>query len=274
MKRQIALLVGFILLTGISACNLPGVTRPQQTEPGDGSDDQQPPAVVASNTPEFTFTPSNTPLPTFTFTPEVPMVSVSVDTNCRTGPGEPYDIIGVLHVGETAEVVAKAPYGGSWIIKNPDGAGTCWLWDQYASVTGNTQGLPIAEVPPTPTPAAGFTVAYLQTVSCAGDWAFRFQLTNAGSVTWRSYSVVVTDSTTSTTKTFSSDDFIDYTGCGPSANDLMDLEPGEAGVAGNWGPSGLFNYNPAGHNLTATFTLYEQDGLLGQFATKTITFIP
>jgi hypothetical protein len=104
-----------------------------------------------------------------------------------------------------------------------------------------------------------------------GQYGFRFQLTNTGSVTWRSYWVSVTDSTTSTTETSFEDDFRDLTGCGPAANILMDLEPGEAGVAGNWG-TGVFTYNPAGHNMTATFTLYEQDGLLGQSSTKTITF--
>jgi uncharacterized protein YgiM (DUF1202 family) len=171
MKRKInsvALIIALTILS--SACNLPGGQAPvdQNVPPGD----QQPPPPAASNTPEFTFTPSNTPLPTLTFTPQVPMVSVSVDTNCRTGPGTQYDKVGVLHVGETAEVVGQAPYGGSWIIKNPDGSGTCWLWDQYATVIGNTQGLPVYDVPPTPTPAANFTVAYLSTVNCMGWYAF------------------------------------------------------------------------------------------------------
>ncbi|MBI4730968.1 MAG: hypothetical protein HY781_02375 [Chloroflexi bacterium] len=272
MKRKIAFTFVLILLTGISACNLPGI-RPDQDVPDNGSDDQQPPAGVATNTPEFTLTPSNTPLPTFTFTPEVPMVSVSVETNCRTGPGEPYDIVGVLHVGETAEVVGRAPYGGSWIIKNPDGAGTCWLWDYYATVTGNTQGLPVADIPPTPTPAAGFTVAYLSTPTCAGMYGFRFQLVNNGSVTWNSYKIDITDSTTATSTTYSDDYFTDYTGCGPFVDQLQDLEPGESGVTGNW-DAGLLFYNPAGHNITATFTLCSQNGLAGECTTKSISFTP
>ncbi|MEW6093515.1 MAG: SH3 domain-containing protein [Chloroflexota bacterium] len=272
MNRKTTFTSLLILAIGLSACNLPfGQPLSGQDEPGDEPPPQQP---AASNTPEFTFTPSNTPLPTLTYTPQVPMVSVSVDTNCRTGPGQPYDIVGVLHVGETAEVVGQAPYGGSWIIKNPDGAGTCWLWDQYATVIGDTQGLPIYDIPPTPTPAASFTVSYLQMISCLGDYAFRFQLVNTGSVTWRSYLVVVTDSTTSTVKSFSWDDFMDRLGCGPAVNILLDLEPGETGVAGNWGASGPFPYNPTGHNMTATFTLYEQDGLAGQSKTVTIAFNP
>jgi hypothetical protein len=62
-------------------------------------------AALATNTPEFTFTPSLTSTPSFTFTPAVPMVSVSVETNCRSGPGKPYDILGVLQVGVSAAAV-------------------------------------------------------------------------------------------------------------------------------------------------------------------------
>lgn len=271
MKRQIALLVGLILLTGISACNLPG-TRPDQTVPDDGSDDQQPPAVVASNTPEFTFTPSNTPLPTFTFTPSVPMVSVSVDTNCRTGPGEPYDKIGVLHVGESAEVVGKAPYGGSWIIKNPDGAGTCWLWDQYATVIGDTQGLPVADIPPTPTPTAGFSFTYLGLTVCAPQYAFRFQINNVGSITWQSIRIVATDNTTATTFTHILDSFRSYNGCMFEMNN-QDLEAGENGNVANVNP-GQFNYDPTGHSITATITICSEDGLGGTCLSQTLNFNP
>ncbi len=271
MVKKIKYFAVFVALSIIiSACNLPGGQPPAgQDENGGG----QPPQAVATNTPELPLAPSNTPQPTLTFTPEVPMVSVSVDTNCRTGPGTAYDIVGVLHVGETAEVVGQAPYGGSWIIKNPDGPGTCWLWDQYASVIGNTQGLPEYDIPPTPTPAASFTVSYLSTVNCMGFFAFRFQLTNNGSVTWESYKVDVTDSSTSVTKTYTDDEFID---AGPTCimtNTLQDLTPAETGVTGNW-YGGMFNYNPAGHNMTATFTLCSQNSLAGQCISKSTSFTP
>jgi hypothetical protein len=80
-----------------------------------------------------------------------PTVSVSKDTNCRTGPGQPHPSVGGLAVGETAEVVGVSPGGDFWIIKNPDNIGTtCWLWKQYATVTGDTSGLPVIQPPPTP----------------------------------------------------------------------------------------------------------------------------
>jgi len=49
-------------------------------------------------------------------------------------------------------VVGKYSVGNYWIINNPDSSGTCWLWGQYATVTGNTAGLPEYTPPPTPTP--------------------------------------------------------------------------------------------------------------------------
>ena len=102
-----------------------------------------------------TATPTVTTSPTVTLTPapDVPMASVSVNTNCRTGPDKIYDIVGALLVGEQAEVVGKFADGTYWVIKNPDGVGECWLWGFYATVVGLTEGLRTYEQPPTPTPA-------------------------------------------------------------------------------------------------------------------------
>jgi hypothetical protein len=93
-----------------------------------------------------------------TSTPPLPpstgavIVSVSMDTNCRTGPGEKYPSIGSLMIGETAEVVGRSPGGDFWIIKNLDDPGNCWLWAIHATVIGVTSKLPIIQPPPTPTP--------------------------------------------------------------------------------------------------------------------------
>jgi hypothetical protein len=106
--------------------------------------------LIPSPTATFTVTPTATI--TLTPTSAVPMVSVSENTNCRTGPGVVYDLVGALVIGEQAVVVGKYTAGNYWIINNPNGSGTCWLWGQYATVTGNTVGLPEYAPPPTPTP--------------------------------------------------------------------------------------------------------------------------
>ena len=95
-----------------------------------------------------TLTPTITP----TLPPATPMISVSVDTNCRVGPGPPYDYLTGLLVGEKAEVVGKytATNPVYWIIKK--GPITCWVWGEYATVEGDISNLPEMTPPPSPTP--------------------------------------------------------------------------------------------------------------------------
>lgn len=95
--------------------------------------------------------PTQTPTPVATGTPTVPIVSVSSATNCRTGPSIYYDLLFTLQPGMTAEVIGKHTPSGYWIIKYPNGQ--CWLWGQYATVSGNIANLPEYPQPPTPTPA-------------------------------------------------------------------------------------------------------------------------
>ena len=108
---------------------------------------------VYTYTPSVTPLPTSTPLPTLTPTPSIPMVSVSTDTSCRSGPGSVYTYLGALLVGETAQVVGKHTATGYWIIVNPDGDGDCWLWGNYASVNGNTDHLMEYAAPAVPTPS-------------------------------------------------------------------------------------------------------------------------
>ena len=108
----------------------------------------QPPPDQSEHTPAST----SAPTVTLTATLSVPMISVSLATNCRTGPGAAYDYLTALLEGEKAEVVGKytsvsPPY---WVIKK--GSVTCWLWGQNAIVEGNTSPLPEMIPPPSPTP--------------------------------------------------------------------------------------------------------------------------
>lgn len=155
--RHRLIFISLIIVISILACNLPAQTpappAPPElpaTTPAQGN---QP---APQNTPAITDTPplpSETPTITPTATLSVPMVSVSMDTNCRSGPGKEYDLWGALLVGEKAEVVGKNTALNYWVIKNPDSAGTCWLWGQYATVEGNTSAIPEVPAPPTPTPS-------------------------------------------------------------------------------------------------------------------------
>lgn len=173
LYRKITPIGLLCLILALTACNLPGagdsdeaaiaIAQTQialtQTALAVDPDQGQPPPEADAQDPQSDAAPSLTPsitlTPTLTLTPtqSTPTVTVSRGTNCRTGPGEPFEIIGILAEGEEAEVLGVSADGGTWIIRNPDREGECWLWGQYATVTGPTDGLRVYETPPTPTPA-------------------------------------------------------------------------------------------------------------------------
>jgi hypothetical protein len=218
-------------------------------------------------TPEFTFTPQSTNTPNF------PRVTVSVDTNCRTGPGNPYDQVGALMVGQSAEVVGRSQYNDSWIIRLPNKPTvTCWLWGQYGTVTGDTSQLPIYQPPPTPTPSANFTVAFLDNTNCGSQYAFQFNIKNTGGTTWESIRIVVNDLTAGTTTTHTLDSFRSYESC-PMESNQQSLDPGESAHVANINP-GELSYDPSGNDFSATFKLCSNNGLTGLCLEKTITFHP
>ncbi len=258
---------------------------------------QQTLAAVVTDTPQFTYTPqyTYTPLPTYTlqftytlqytYTPQAtstsgtPMVGVSVQTNCRAGPGKVYDVLGIVNVGETAQVLGRYGYNEGipandyWIIKLPSNPSiTCWLWGMYATVVGNTSFLPIFNAPPTPTPSPTFTVVYTGTISCTTQYAFRFDITNNGSITWQSIRITITDNTTAAVFVHSLDTFRSYNGCILDL-DQQDLTPGETGPVSNVNP-GQIGYDPAGHSFTAIFRLCSENGLAGTCLEKTLSFNP
>ncbi len=95
---------------------------------------------------------SQPPAPTLEPTLGVPLISASIDTNCRTGPSTVYEAISYLLVGKTSEVVNKYQNGLWWVIKDPNNPNQrCWVWGQTTLVTGPWQQLAEATVPPTPT---------------------------------------------------------------------------------------------------------------------------
>ena len=109
---------------------------------------------VASDTPQ-PGVPTDTPTITPTFTPSIPYISVSADTNCRTGPSQFYAYLITVTAGQQLEVVKTFPNADYVVVKRPDGSGDCWLWLRYATTTDFTAfNLPAATQPPTPNPTA------------------------------------------------------------------------------------------------------------------------
>ncbi len=115
----------------------------------------QPIIIVVTATPDPNLAPTTDPAANtapLATTSSAVTLTVSQSTNCRLGPSQDFDEVGSLGPGQIAEVVGKDTFNNHWIIKLPDGSGkTCWLWGQYATVTGDTST--VAQMA-TPTPAA------------------------------------------------------------------------------------------------------------------------
>ena len=118
----------------------------------DDIDDQDDELDSDLSTATNTLTPEPTDTVIVTEASCDPTVQVSVNTNCRVGPGQDYARVGSLLVGQTARVIGRNADSTYWIIERPGGAGHCWLWGAHATVTCETTDLAIYEPPPTPTP--------------------------------------------------------------------------------------------------------------------------
>ncbi len=152
-------LTALLLILLLSGCNFPETA----SEP---SLNEQAATFVAMtlnvpSTPTYTRTPLPTPTPagtgtgtpTLTITPtySMPMLRVNESTNCRTGPGQSYDILFTFLPGATVEIAGKAPTDNYWVIKLPDGNRTCWLWGEFTTASGSYWAVPTVNPPPTST---------------------------------------------------------------------------------------------------------------------------
>ena len=236
------------------------------------------PIVLPSSTPTAPFVPpppTSTPSATlpppiiFTFTPAIPQISVSVDTNCRVGPGKAYDRVGYLLVGQVSEIYGRNYAGDYWYIRNPNQTTAyCWLWGEYATVSGNIAALPIFTPPPTPTPVPNFEASYFGKDSCT-NWWVDLKLQNTGGAAFRSMTLTVRDTVTDITQTLYTDSFTDVNGCSESFT-KDSLNPGSNRVVSSY----PFNYDPTGHLLRATITLCTNTGQSGTCLTRVIEFTP
>jgi hypothetical protein len=80
------------------------------------------------------------------------MLSVLEATNCRTGPGEEYEIVVTYLQGKELEIAGRYDPGNFWLVKSSESpAGTCWLWGQYVELAGSYWAVSSVTPPPTVT---------------------------------------------------------------------------------------------------------------------------
>lgn len=145
--RRILVLLS-VLLIALQSCNMP--LGKQQSGQPDLAATITAQAAALQNAAS-TATPGSVPVTGAT--PAGVQVSVTSVTNCRTGPSSIYDLVITVNPGPSYQVIGKNTSTGYWIINNPAG-GTCWLWGQYAVVTGDSSGLPEYPAPPPPPQAS------------------------------------------------------------------------------------------------------------------------
>jgi len=244
------------------------------------------PLPIPSDTPvptaAVTDTPSMTPLPLATATLPGIRVSVSEDTNCRTGPGTEYDRAGGLLVGQSAEVLGRDQATQHLYIRLPDNPLVfCWIISYYATVTGNVANVPVMTPPSTPTavtttptitstPSVNFTVSFLAADTCAPNWFLEFNVISTGPTALESIKIVTKDLTTPNTFTTSNNKFEDWNGC-TLITAQSDLTTGESEKVNS---GATIPYDPSGHSFEATITVCSADGLGGACLTKVLSFIP
>jgi hypothetical protein len=237
-------------------------------------------AIPDSPTPQpiFTETPTTQEAPalddaaaTPKFTLRGPAVQVSVDTNCRSGPGKSYAYMGALVVGDEASIYGLDPSGSWYYINNPDKEDEfCWIWGYYAQTSGNTAPLPVYTPGPTPLADPNFSVGFREVESCGGAWQVEFEIVNIGGVALESVSTFVQDTVTDA-KTGNSfkNAFERKTGC--TFDKQQDSRgPGETGFTVSLD---LAN-NPTGHLTYASVKVCTLDNVVGACRTREFYFTP
>jgi hypothetical protein len=164
MNFKFQFLAGIALILALVACNMPFEQLPPPDEvqtaaaltlqailtPSATSEAST--LVAATSSPRVTRTASAASSATTTVTPtySVPILTVSESTNCRTGPGEAYEVVFTYLTGKELEIVGRYDPGNFWLVKsNESPTGTCWLWGEFVEVTGSYWAVSSVTPPPT-----------------------------------------------------------------------------------------------------------------------------
>lgn len=183
-QNRTSMLAGIILILAMLACNGP-FTNPQQ--PSDSeiqtaaaqtlqviftpsvSGATQPSPTTGTNAPDATATQAGAVTRTPTFS--VPLLTVLEQTNCRSGPGQDYQILATYLPGKELEIVGRYDPDNYWLVKSAESpTGTCWLWGEFVELTGSYGAVPSVTPPPTSTQAPPQAPSIVEwRFSCSGS---------------------------------------------------------------------------------------------------------
>ncbi len=139
-NRFVSLL--FVICLALAACNLPSGV-PTGLPIGEASPTFTPIALDgASPTP----TPAAAPIANCS-----PIITTNTDANVRGGPGQVYNILGVIPLGGTAQVAGKNSEGTWWYIQFAAGpGGYAWIAGSVTTATCIPAALAVIAAPPAP----------------------------------------------------------------------------------------------------------------------------
>ncbi len=289
IKKQITAMITIMLLILVSGCTTAAPTPDlaatiavnvavEQTMAALHTQTELTQAAYQLQNPTETPTPSPTPTSAYTATPDKVTLTLSKDTYCRTGILAKSPNVTLMTVGQTYDVVAVDPNNQAYYVIEPKHTFTyCWLWGEFATVSGDVASLPVYTPQPLPTPTytptvgPDFTVSYIGMQTCGTDYYLRFFIKNNGSKTWQSLQINVTDNSNNTTTTYTNTAFVDYSGCAAGIAE-SDLAPGESSNVAVY-PGGRYAADPTGHSMTALIQLCQTDSS-GGCNPKTVNFAP
>lgn len=175
LRKRILIFPSLFILSAL-ACNI-GVQVPSALSPHDTAATIVAQTLQAQGLPTSAGQILNSPVPIASPVASTPttvpaMLTINQATNCRGGPGPNYEIIISAPAGTKAEIVGKDTADNYWLIKTPNGSGTCWMSGQYATPSGGYAALPEV-TPQAPTPGVP---------SRPGSLYYNFTCTNGATV--------------------------------------------------------------------------------------------
>lgn len=140
-------------------------TQPPPTS-GASQEGDQPEANGSQAAAQDTVTVTPSPSPT----PGLPFAIASANSNCRSGPGAVYDVLGYLIAGDRTRIRGRDLPTYWWVVDQMDGTGTCWVANNLTDEEGDLSQVPVVPAPPTPIPADSTPPTIQIVYAPSGTW--------------------------------------------------------------------------------------------------------
>lgn len=299
MKLQrVGLVICCVLVLGVSACQ--GI--PTQVEPIPETDlktlvagtltavaDSVGQTQTAAVPPTETATPTETvPPPTETVAPptatatrELVTVTLTGNTNCRRGASTSFPVITTFSSGSVVEVIAINPAADYYFVRAAAAeTGGCWIWKEFATLSGSVNALAVYTPVPTPLPTATntpppravYTISFAGLTRCDTGWAANYSITNTGSLSLNSIRIKSLLEGVTAPFVHTSNSFTQYS-AGSKYATLAEVTKGVTVIVSACQP-GQFTSDPTGKIVKSEVTICPADDLKGTCSTTNLEYIP